>query len=435
MKKVVNREPEDMETKQGYGINDVVNFTEESRRQCLDFLETIDTTPTYRRIIDIGGANITANKLLYMLESLYKIVDSGRYKRYIKDLFRAAIYHFAILLDSRNNTKENIKAINSFGGESGTNDRQKDLELVSQLMLTERRGNENRWREANYDVILQVIKNILINPTNFTIPTRARIRETPRDVSHTTAIPTRAEPRAEARGQRTLPETNAFPIEPDIVGIYDGVNLIGYDEVLPEQYAGDPRYNPPGFFNLTSGEGLAKKISPPIKKMAKKPNPWVVHIKQFAAKKGISYTEALKHPDISKGYKKKGGMIEEDPDEDDEEFKKTIREGITSPYMKAKVEDIVKCPYCELPYKYRGLRRHIEQVHPGFPYEYQKNVPPSNLGLPPKKDPTKGKGIGRINRPVAIRGRGMPTTLEANIAERYNGSQLGANGGRGYFSL
>ena len=106
------------------------------------------------------------------------------------------------------------------------------------------------------------------------------------------------------------------------------------------------------------GGNLAKIISPPIKKMVGKTNPWIEYVKSFAKGKGINYRAALKHPDISKGYKK-GGMVEEDK---------------------------------------------------------------------------AGKGM-IVNRTVAVRGRGMPTTREANIAESYNESQLGANGGRGYVSL
>lgn len=34
-----------------------------------------------------------------------------------------------------------------------------------------------------------------------------------------------------------------------------------------------------------------------------KSNPWIEHVKKFAEKKGIPYFEALKHPDVKKGYK------------------------------------------------------------------------------------------------------------------------------------
>lgn len=90
------------------------------------------------------------------------------------------------------------------------------------------------------------------------------------------------------------------------------------------------------------GVGLAKKISPPIKKMKGKTNPWVDYVRSFAKDKGMNYGLALKHPDLSKGYKK-GGMIDG--------------------------------------------------------------------------------------------GRGMPTSKEAVIAETYNESQLGAQGGKKYVSL
>jgi hypothetical protein len=215
-------------------------------------------------------------------------------------------------------------------------------------------------------------------------------------------------------------------------------------------------------------------------------------------------------------------MMGEDPgsgDEEDKKFKKTIREGIKSPYNTAKEQDIVKCPYCKEYYKYKGLSRHIAAVHPGLPYEYQRDVAPSNRGLQPNRekqtkkegkgmktrpltetekediyfdvftlvnltipeakkleliklfdeelendivvidgteeaqiqrikdgyiesintiatdDTTEGMGMRRINKPVAIRGRGMPTSKETVIAEAYNERELGANGGKRYVSL
>jgi hypothetical protein len=67
--------------------------------------------------------------------------------------------------------------------------------------------------------------------------------------------------------------------------------------------------------------------------------------------------------------------------------------------------------------------------HPGLPFEYRRDVAPSNRGVEPKK----GKGV--INKPVAIRGRGMPTSKETVIAEAYNEKELGANGGKRYVSL
>ena len=47
----------------------------------------------------------------------------------------------------------------------------------------------------------------------------------------------------------------------------------------------------------------------------------------------------------------------------------------------------------------------------------------------------EGEGVRRINKPVAIRGRGMPTSKETVIAEAYNERELGANGGKRYVSL
>ena len=176
-----------------------------------------------------------------------------------------------------------------------------------------------------------------------------------------------------------------------------------------------------------NGGSLAKKISPSNKKMVGKTNPWVEYVKSFAKGKGINYAAAMKHPDLKKGYKK-GGMVEEDA-----EFKKIIRDaGIGNPFMSAKEQDKISCPYCDKEYKYKGLSRHIATVHPGLPYEYRREpYIPGNRGLPIKK----GKGMSRINKPVAIRGKGMPTSKETVIAEAYNESELGANGGKRYVSL
>lgn len=45
-------------------------------------------------------------------------------------------------------------------------------------------------------------------------------------------------------------------------------------------------------------------------------NPWIEHVRKFASKKGISYTNALKHKDVKKGYKSKamGGAVYGVPD-------------------------------------------------------------------------------------------------------------------------
>lgn len=61
-----------------------------------------------------------------------------------------------------------------------------------------------------------------------------------------------------------------------------------------------------------------KKDVPTINKTM---NPWIEHVKKFAQKKGISYSEALKNPDVKKGYKPKtkGGAIYGDRDDDSEE--------------------------------------------------------------------------------------------------------------------
>lgn len=45
-------------------------------------------------------------------------------------------------------------------------------------------------------------------------------------------------------------------------------------------------------------------------------NKWIQHVKEYASKKGISYTQALKDPNVKKGYKSKtkGGATYGDPD-------------------------------------------------------------------------------------------------------------------------
>ena len=61
---------------------------------------------------------------------------------------------------------------------------------------------------------------------------------------------------------------------------------------------------------MTEGEGIKRGLekikSAPTVKMA---NKWIEHIKSFAAKKGISYSQALKHPDLKVGYKKGGAVM------------------------------------------------------------------------------------------------------------------------------
>lgn len=39
-------------------------------------------------------------------------------------------------------------------------------------------------------------------------------------------------------------------------------------------------------------------------------NPWIEHVRAFAKKKGLTYFQALRDPDVKKGYKKKvGGTV------------------------------------------------------------------------------------------------------------------------------
>jgi hypothetical protein len=101
--------------------------------------------------------------------------------------------------------------------------------------------------------------------------------------------------------------------------------------------------------------------------------------------------------------------------EEDKVFKQQIRENIVEPPANIAARYMNKEARKEIPTKIAEV--FIEDLNRRYP---------SNTKA--------GKGM-IVNRTVAVRGRGMPTTREANIAESYNESQLGANGGRGYFSL
>jgi len=270
------------------------------------------------------------------------------------------------------------------------------------------------------------------------------------------------------------------------------------------------------------GGSLAKIISPPIKKME---DPWVEHIKMFAAKKGINYAQAMKHPDIKKGYKK-GGMIKSETTA----VRKQIRPLTTAEkedildYLILAVNHIIPERKIQLliasveeelnggiivvdgteAQQIRQLKRDylsgintiggegmsrikksvkrggmmgeddedddmaeltnnmdrsmslIETGRPSVAVPLPKtriirrpelqivNTPPPAVTQKKRSSSKeaerskKGKGCcmgGMGMRAVAVRGRGMPTIREAAIAEAYNESQLGANGGRGYISL
>jgi hypothetical protein len=385
----------DIKTKRGYGIkrgmgiDDIVNFPEAKRRQLLYYLEYITQDPQYLQL----------NSGLRLLFLYNGFVDIVRNENYVMDLYKAAIYHFIFLLTSENNIPYNIDVINGFTDK---------VKIIEQLMIAER-GRREDWYYANTNRIIQVFIDILNNPNNFTIPIPTTVSKTPSSQTYTTAKPTNIEPITEAREARTLPETYISPIEPDYADVLDEAgNIVGYREVLPEMYANDAniQYTPPGFFNLKSGEGLAKKKSPNNKKMVGKTNPWVEYVKSFAKGKGINYASAMKHPDLKKGYKK-GGMMGED-----EEFKKTIREKIVEPPARVATEYMNKEARKELPVKIAEL--FVEDLNRRYPSE---------------KKVGKGVKVGRV------RGRGMPTSRETVIAEAYNENELGANGGKRFVSL
>lgn len=223
----------------------------------------------------------------------------------------------------------------------------------------------------------------------------------------------------------------------------------------------------------TEGEGikedLAKKISPPNKKMSGKINPWVEYVKSFAKGKGINYASAMKHPDLKKGYKK-GGMIAEDGGDGGDRGDAPKKVGVNQPNIKRrklKTEEkrqiitylqrrIQGMPFTLGDFGDRlidAIRSQLDDDIITYTNEAENKKEVSRLvasyldgmralidedntdiidGI---EDMKEGKGMSRINRPVAIRGRGMPTSREAVIAEGYNETQLGAQGGKKYVSL
>jgi DNA adenine methylase len=65
------------------------------------------------------------------------------------------------------------------------------------------------------------------------------------------------------------------------------------------------------YFSEMMGKGIKNKISVNNKKMS---NPWIMYVKEYASKNGMSYRDALKDPKCKAGYKKpmKGaGVIDE----------------------------------------------------------------------------------------------------------------------------
>jgi hypothetical protein len=127
-------------------------------------------------------------------------------------------------------------------------------------------------------------------------------------------------------------------------------------------------------------EGLGKiKSSVKEKTMA---NKWITFVKAYAKDKGISYSEALKDPNTKALYKKGGG------------FWKDFAKGFTS------VFDVASVPL-------------------GF--------------INPALGTAVGgisKGIKKLSGNGMKKGKGMPTNMDAYVADAYDASQLGANAGK-----
>ena len=45
------------------------------------------------------------------------------------------------------------------------------------------------------------------------------------------------------------------------------------------------------------------------KGMSKRPNPWISHVKNFARERGLTYSNALKHPQVKANYQKGGSFL------------------------------------------------------------------------------------------------------------------------------
>ena len=133
--------------------------------------------------------------------------------------------------------------------------------------------------------------------------------------------------------------------------------------------------------NKKIGEGLGK-IKSSVNVKDTMANKWITFVKAYANDKGISYSEALKDPNTKALYKKGGG------------FWKDFAKGFT------KVFDVASVP---LGFINPALGTAVGGV---------------------------SKGIKKLSGNGMKKGKGMPTNMDAYVADAYDASQLGANAGK-----
>lgn len=51
-----------------------------------------------------------------------------------------------------------------------------------------------------------------------------------------------------------------------------------------------------------------ERVKSPAKVAAARQNPWIAHVKQYAADHGLTYSEALHSPDVRVGYVRRSGV-------------------------------------------------------------------------------------------------------------------------------
>jgi len=83
-----------------------------------------------------------------------------------------------------------------------------------------------------------------------------------------------------------------------------GVIPVGifYDSIAPLEIP--TSIGPPVAQYAQLGGAKNGRSSTKAKTGAKKTSPWIAHVKNFATTRGLNYAQALRHPDISKGYTK-----------------------------------------------------------------------------------------------------------------------------------
>lgn len=209
-----------------------------------------------------------------------------------------------------------------------------------------------------------------------------------------------------------------FQEEPEALNYYYGLLNVDMNEVTPPPTppGTPPPPNPnPNFpqANLMGdfmGEGLGKKKSVIKKKSnsnTKMANPWIEYVKAYAKKNNMKYNEALKDPKMKAGYKKGGAMDTHSmPDG-------TMMTGKTHTAKSRKVGG-----------KFNAATSAMDVLTKlGQPYKEVTGLNPATFGYDLGHDV-----IGPALYKAINKGKGIPSSRDAYIAELYDQANLGANG-------